>query len=163
MPSVGVRWVQEGIRASSHRTPAGPPHSPNANHRMPQPTGPGSRRKSSRVPLAISADVRIDGVVHRFTVTNLSLGGVAVAAGEALPVGAPCHVALLLDGDEGAVKCDLEGVVVRTGEGETGIAFSEVAGLESFEHLHNLLLYNASDPERIVGEFGHFLGLRRRD
>lgn len=130
---------------------------------MPPPDGHEEFRKSSRVPLALSADVRIDGVVRRFAVINLSLGGVAVATEEPLPSGAACHVALLLDGGEEMVRCDLEGVVVHTRAGEAGIAFSEVAGLESFEHLHNLLLYNASDPERIVGEFGHFLGLRRKD
>jgi hypothetical protein len=130
---------------------------------MPPPNGHEEFRKSSRVPLGLSADVRIDGVVRRCAVINLSLGGVAVATEEPFPPGAACHVALLLDGGEDVVRCDLEGVVVRSTAGATGIAFSEVAGLESFEHLHNLLLYNASDPERIVGEFGHFLGLRRKD
>ncbi|MBA4070835.1 MAG: hypothetical protein C0497_03225 [Gemmatimonas sp.] len=130
---------------------------------MQPPTGQEDVRKSSRVPLALSADVRIDGVVRRFAVINLSLGGVAVATDESLPPGAACHVALLLDGGEESVTCELEGVVVRTCAGEAGIAFSEVAGLESLEHLHNLLLYNASDPERMVREFENFLGLRRKD
>ena len=67
-----------------------------------------------------------------------------------------------VEGGEETVTCELEGVVVRNGAGEAGIVFSEVAGLESLEHLHNLLLYNASEPERIAGEFGHYLGLRRR-
>jgi hypothetical protein len=130
---------------------------------MQQPTNPEDVRKSSRVPLALSADVRIDGVVRRLAVTNLSLGGVAVVTDTVLPVGTACHVALLLDGGEETVTCELEGEVVRNGAGEAGIVFSEVAGLESLEHLHNLLLYNASEPERIAGEFGHYLGLRRRD
>jgi len=128
-----------------------------------QPTDGKDLRRSSRVPLVLSADVRLNDVVRRFTVLNLSLGGVAVAADEALPVGAACTVALLLDGGQETVTCTLEGVVVRNGTGEAGIVFSEVAGLQSLEHLRNLLLYNANDPERMVEEFGHHLGLRRRD
>lgn len=128
-----------------------------------QPTECEDARKSSRVPMVLSADVRVDGVVRRLTVINLSLGGVAVATDEALPMGAACTVALLLDGGQGTATCTLEGAVVRNGAGEAGIAFSEVAGLESFKHLRNLLLYNAREPERLVGEFENYLGLRRRD
>jgi len=124
---------------------------------------PGPPRSSSRVRLALHAELRVDNVVHSLDIKNVSLSGVCLTTTEPFPIGASCHVALLLEGSETPQRCDLDGTIVRNGSGEVGIVFSEVVGIESFEHLHNLLLYNATEPQRIAEEFEHFRGLRRKD
>lgn len=119
-------------------------------------------RRTSRVPLGIWIEVRCEGLTCRGTVRNLSLGGVAADLGAPLPEGTDCQVTLQLDGGAESMPCQFEARVVRSTSEGTHLAFTAVVGLDGLEHLHHLLLYNASDPERVAGEFQQFIGLRPR-
>jgi len=41
--------------------------------------------------------------------------------------------------------------------------FSKILGLESFEHLRNLVYYNAENVEQVETEFTTHTGIRKRD
>ncbi len=120
-------------------------------------------RPCTRVRLTLPAELRVGDTVHRLAIKNVSLSGTCLETAETFKVGTACHVTLLLDGYEAPLRCEIDGLVVRNGPGEVGVAFLQVAGIDSFEHLHNLLLYNDGETHRIAGEFEHYLGLRRQD
>ena len=121
---------------------------------------PENTRLATRVHLALHAELRIADTAHRFVIKNVSLSGVCLHTTLDFPVGTACHIALLLEGLDPPQRCEMEGTIVRAEPGEIGIVFSEIVGLLSFEHLHNLLLYNASESHRVTEELKHFRGLR---
>ncbi len=41
--------------------------------------------------------------------------------------------------------------------------FTSILGLESFEHLRNLVYYNAPDVEQVEQEFTAHVGIRKRE
>ena len=51
--------------------------------------------------------------------------------------------------------------MVRHGPGGCAIQFDEIVGLDSLDHLRNLVRFNAADPEQVEREFHEHLGLRR--
>ncbi|MBI2406682.1 MAG: PilZ domain-containing protein [Gemmatimonadetes bacterium] len=120
-------------------------------------------RRTSRVALGIRAEVWQGRRVLHGHVVNLSLGGVAVALDALVPVGECCTVTLMLDGGADSPRCTLEATVVRSGPTEADLALTAVVGLDGMEHLRQLVLFNASEPDRVAGEFERFVGLRPRD
>ena len=54
------------------------------------------------------------------------------------------------------------GYVSRSLPDAMAIEFTELIGLESWQHLRNLILYNAEDPVRAQQEFDTHLGLKKR-
>jgi len=119
------------------------------------------RREFSRVQVALRADLAVGGVpLPGATVLNLSLNGVLLAARPARPVeaGDACDIRLHLDGTE--VEVHALGRVVRvTGDG-FAVEFTEIVGLESLDHLRNLILYNSHSPDAVEHEFHAHLGLK---
>lgn len=118
------------------------------------------RREFSRVTVHLEAEVRADGQVYREgTMENLSLkGGFFRTAAELRP-GLAVEVRLHLDGTE--IEVHTRGFVVRGGGGGFAIQFTEIIGLDSLEHLRNLILFNTHDPHRVEEEFHRHLGLKQ--
>ncbi len=118
------------------------------------------RREFSRVPVHLRADVTLDGGVRlEGTMENLSLkGGFLRTTGQAAD-GTPCDVRLHLEGTE--VEVHAQGKVVRPGPGGVAIQFMEIVGIDSLEHLRNLILFNTHDPDQVEQEFHDHLGLKR--
>ena len=119
-------------------------------------------REFTRVHVKVLTEVMVDGrTIRSFDSQDLSLKGMLVRTEERLPPGTPCEVRVLLG--DGSVEILADGVVVRDyAEGFAG-QFTRLLGLESYEHLKNLVLYNAPDPYRIEQEFQEHLGLRSKD
>ncbi len=118
------------------------------------------RREVSRVHGHINALVTLGGGdPQEAECDNLSLLGVLLRTRGCLPQGAACTVRLVLDGGESDVT--LSGTVVRETAQGGAIRFQSVVGAEALEHLHNLVLYNSHEPEKIASEFHAHLGLRR--
>jgi len=117
------------------------------------------RREFSRVSVHLQAEVQwagsppVEGVME-----NLGLRGGFLRT-TTPPGEGPCQVRLHLPGTEIQVRAN--GHVVRPGPGGCAIQFDELIGVSSFEHLRNLILYNAEDPGRVEQEFHDHLGLRR--
>ncbi len=118
------------------------------------------RREVSRVNSRMQAVVTLGGGDPQDAeCENLSLLGALFRTPGRLPHGAACTVRLVLDGGESDVT--LSGTVVRETAGGGAIRFDSVVGAEALEHLHNLVLYNSHEPERVASEFHAHLGLRR--
>jgi hypothetical protein len=116
------------------------------------------RREFSRVAVSPLIEVVIDGqTVPDATVGNLSLRGVLVHSAERPAAETACSVTIRLGGTAAEVKAT--GRVVRsTGEG-FAVQFSAILGLDSLEHLRNLIQYNSHNPNQVEQEFRAHLGL----
>jgi len=118
------------------------------------------RREFSRVAIHLRAEVAgADPPVHQGTIENLSLKGGFFRTDAPLVPGMRCHVRVYLEGTGIEVRAD--GHVVRPGEGGYAIQFEEIVGVDSLEHLRNLILFNTTDPKQVEQEFHDHLGLRR--
>lgn len=121
-----------------------------------------NQREFTRVHVQIHAEVVALGrTIHSSLSQDLSLKGMLVRTDERLPAGTPCQVKLLL-GDE-LTEIQAEGTVVRAYDDGFAVQFNRILGVESYEHLKNLVLYNAADTERIEREFQDHLGLRKKE
>lgn len=118
------------------------------------------RREFSRVPVHLRAEVSVGGApLAEGTFENLSLKG-GLFRSKALPApGARVDVRLHLEGTE--IEVHAQGTVVRPGAGGVAIQFTEIVGIDSLEHLRNLILFNTHDPHQVEQEFHEHLGLKR--
>jgi PilZ domain len=118
------------------------------------------RREFTRVSVSPQAFISADGrEVPGPVVLNLSLKGLLLQTPSPPPVGTACDVRLhLADTD---ILVHASGRVVRHATGGCAIEFTEIVGLDSFEHLRNLVLLNSRHPDQVEEEFHNHLGLKR--
>jgi hypothetical protein len=64
---------------------------------------------------------------------------------------------------DGEIEIEVEGVVVHSYAEGTAIQFSKILGVDSYEHLRNLVLYNAADTEQVEDEFRTHIGLKKKN
>jgi hypothetical protein len=122
------------------------------------------KREFSRVPIHLDVEISSpQPAPHPCQVKDVSLKGLYLLCDNPLPVGSVCRVALLLNGGETPVRIELGGTVARVDTTGMGLEITEIVGIESFEHLQNLVLYNASDPDQVAHEFQSHLGLKRKE
>jgi PilZ domain len=118
------------------------------------------RREFSRVAVNLRTEVTAQGTTHRDgTMENLSLKGGFFRTALAPAEGEACDIRLHLDGTD--VEVHALGTVVRRGPAGCAIQFTEIVGIDSLEHLRNIILFNALDPTQVEREFQEHLGLRR--
>ena len=123
-----------------------------------------NQREFTRVRTAVPLDcIFADGRTQTGTTKDISLNGCYIAEGEAPPEDTPCTVVLHLDGHGGAIQVRAHAMVVRSRATGFALLFLELVELESYEHLRNLVRYNAADPDQADFEFDSHLGLRRVD
>jgi hypothetical protein len=92
---------------------------------------------------------------------SLSMKGMSILSPERLPVGTECELTIILV--EGEVEIQVLGtVVVHLADG-MAFLFTKILGLESFEHLRNLVYYNAPDVEQVEDEFTSHTGIRKKE
>jgi hypothetical protein len=81
----------------------------------------------------------------------ISIKGVFVRTQEKIPEGTPCDLEILLTGSSTKLALTIKGLITR--QEETGLAIGfDSMDLDSFMHLKNIILYNASDPEEVEKE-----------
>ena len=118
------------------------------------------RREFSRVAVNLRTEVTVQGTLHRDgTMENLSLKGGFFRTANAPGENEQCDIRLYLDGTN--VEVRVRGHVVRSGPAGCAVQFTEIVGLDSLEHLRNLILFNSPDPSQVEQEFHAHLGLRR--
>ena len=117
------------------------------------------RREFSRVTVHLQAELTADGIHRVGTMENLSLKGGFFRAEGAPAEGLRCKVQMHLAGTE--VNVSVVGTVVRSGPAGCAIQFVEIMGIDSLEHLRNVILFNTNDPAQVEREFQDHLGLRR--
>ena len=126
--------------------------------------GEENQREFTRVPIQIEAQVTGgDAPMLRGPVRNVSMNGLFLLCDHPLPIDTDCRLTLLLGDAENQTCINARGIVRRLEDTGMGIEFSHILGLESFNHLRNLVLYNAStDAVQVEQEFKHHVGLKRR-
>ncbi|MFH1489296.1 MAG: PilZ domain-containing protein [Pseudomonadota bacterium] len=111
------------------------------------------RREKSRVNFKTqvvlsSGDSEIKADVHS---RDISLKGLFVYTDQKLPIGALCEISISLTGTSIELSLRAAGRITRQDPKGLGITFDAV-DLESYEHLKNILLYNAPDPDGMLKE-----------
>jgi hypothetical protein len=121
-----------------------------------------SRREFSRVAVHLRAEITANGKVNRDgTMEDLSLKGGFFRTVDPPGDGVPVDVRLHLNGTE--VTVHAQGFVVRAGPAGCAIQFTEIIGVDSLEHLRNLIRFNSHNPHQVEQEFHGHLGLRRAE
>ena len=126
------------------------------------PTEPPSKREFTRVPVHCHPVIRAEGrpIVCDF-ISTLSMNGMFVKTPEQLPIGTECQITIALVEHE--VEIELLGTVVHAYGDGVAFTFTKIFGPESFEHLRNLVLYNASNTDVVEDEFKSHAGIRRKE
>jgi hypothetical protein len=123
----------------------------------------GNKREFTRVPIQLDVELSSPQPANdACQVKDVSLKGIYLLCDNPLPIGSDCRVALLLGGGETPIRIEVGGKVARADTGGMGLEITEIVGVDSFEHLQNLVLYNASDTEQVEQEFHDHIGIKRK-
>jgi hypothetical protein len=103
-------------------------------------------------------DLTVNGApVPDARVDNLSLRGLLVLSALRPAAESGCTIGIRLGGT--AAEVQATGRVVRTTDNGFAVRFTEIVGLDSLEHLRNLIRYNSHNPDQVEQEFRTHLGL----
>ena len=121
-----------------------------------------NQREFTRVLVAARTLVRAGGAtLSAAQAHSLSMKGMSILSPERLPVGTECELTIILV--EGEVEIQVLGtVVVHLADG-MAFLFTKILGLESFEHLRNMVFYNAPNVEQVEDEFTSHTGIRKKE
>jgi hypothetical protein len=118
------------------------------------------KRRFSRITLKMPAKLTIGEAVYSFqTIDNLSVGGCSLHLALTVSPASECRLWIPLDSTNPSLGVDVSGEIVRCNDDNVGVRFDTITP-ESLFHLHNLIRYNAPDPDRIDEEIAHHPGLR---
>lgn len=121
-----------------------------------------NQREFSRVDLKLLAKVNAKGEEVVFTgMHNVSMKSLFVKGKTDWTVGTECEIHLILDGQNPPVDIKVKGRVQRITDEGIALMFTEV-NLEAYEHLHNLVLLNTDNTEKVEEEFKNHLGLKKK-
>ena len=122
------------------------------------------RREFIRIIRPLEVDVLSDGDNEFRGVTHdLSMKGVLVSAGAKRENGTEVRCTVYVDGRDGTARIVATGTIVRQTPGGMAIAFRGIEGLDSLEHLRQLLRLNAGlELEQVEREIAAHLGLMPR-
>jgi hypothetical protein len=120
-------------------------------------------RQFLRVDADIEAEIEAAGGRVCGTTRDLSLKGMFVHVSQSFPEGSTCSVLMRLDGQAGAVAVRAKGYVSRASSDGMAIEFTDIIGLDSWDHLRGLVLLNAADSQRAQEQLASHLGLRSPD
>ena len=90
---------------------------------------------------------------------NLSVGGCLLPLKHKLQSGVACQLQIWMDGASSDLKINIDGEIVRTGNGQIAVKFMRIEP-DSLFHLQNIILYNAADPAVIEEEIDARPGIR---
>lgn len=125
-------------------------------------TEPSNKREFTRVPVHCRAEVRRAGrQIPCTAISTLSMNGMFVQTDEPVPVGTECEINISLVEHE--IEIELLASVVRNYPDGIAFQFTKILGPESYGHLRNLVLYNASDTDKVEDEFESHAGIKRKD
>jgi hypothetical protein len=125
-------------------------------------SGPNEKRGFIRVPFNTTVEVRVqDRVIQSQEGVNISMSGLRLSTREAIPpAGVPCQVTINLGGSENPIRIEAKGTTVRSHGGGLAVKFIDL-DLDSYQHLRQLIVNNAGDPDRAEQEFGAHWGIRK--
>ena len=120
------------------------------------------RREFIRVPFRTEIEIYTPArTIRSRSSLDISLNGLRTETeGPAPEPGTPCHVRITLSLDEPRISITVKGLIARAEPGTLAIHFTEI-DIDSYEHLQQLILNNAKDPERAEQEFNTHWGIRK--
>jgi hypothetical protein len=120
-----------------------------------------NKREFTRVDVDIAAEVQRPGGQSVMGVVEvISMNGLMISAEDNLPDGLHCQIKLILRGGITPMAFDVLAEVVRCDElNKLAFAFTQIP-VESYSHLKNIVLANASESDVIEGEFESHIGIR---
>jgi hypothetical protein len=123
-----------------------------------------NQREFTRVRTSIPIDCTITGgAVIAGSTKDVSLNGCFIPSTSPPEEGTRCTAVLHVDGRGGAIQISANAEVIRIRSEGFALHFHELLELDSYEHLRNLILFNAEDPNQAETEFDSHLGLKRVD
>lgn len=122
-----------------------------------------NRREFTRASVHIEAEVTSN---ETSTVTgnvrDVSMNGLFLECQAAVSIGTPCLVIVHLGDDREAPRIQIGGTVARTQADGIAITFTEVLGLDSYDHLRNLVRFNAGKAlEHVEEELQTHAGIKQ--
>ncbi|MCC6641733.1 MAG: PilZ domain-containing protein [Deltaproteobacteria bacterium] len=93
---------------------------------------------------------------------DVSLAGIYFYGERSLPAGTPCRVTIFVGGRESGARIEASGRIARVDAHGMAVAF-DALDLDGYQHLKQVVLLNAADPDQAAGEIEQHVGLRRRD
>ncbi len=122
-----------------------------------------TKREFTRVNTIIEARVTAgDTVVQSARTRDISMNGLFVETNERLEPGIPCEIVLFLGRSASDYRIEAHGKIVRSDDSGIAVEFTDIVGVDSYDHLRNLVLYNSSNTEQVEEELRTHLGIRRR-
>jgi PilZ domain len=118
-------------------------------------------REFTRINRNLEVVIDLPGRMLAGRTRDVSLRGALVSCGEVLSLGTTCTCTLILDGGEGQLRIRAAGRVMRHVADGLAMRFDELLDPESYEHLCQLIRYNAIDPEKAEREIAAHLGLKK--
>lgn len=119
------------------------------------------RRGFIRVPFNTRAEINTQGRFARsIGALDISMSGLRMTTEDAVPaIGAACLVHIILQASEHWLIIEAQGKVIRSKTGTMAVEFTELDA-DSYDHLRNLILNNAEDPEKAEKEFNEHWGIK---
>jgi len=123
---------------------------------------PEEKRSFVRVPFKMDTAIRTqDRTIWSSNTLDISMNGLRIATTERVPPeGTLCEIEIVLAESPVPVIIEARGTIVRSEAGTLAVHFSEI-DIDSYEHLQQLILNNAKDPERAEQEFSTHWGIRK--
>lgn len=111
------------------------------------------KRKRTRVHFKTQVTLRTEEleIEAEANSKDISLKGIFVNTKEKIPAGTPCDIEIMLTGTSTELALSIKGTIIRQEPSGLGIAFDSM-DVDSYFHLKNIVMYNASDPEDIEKE-----------
>ncbi len=117
------------------------------------------KRRFTRIPFSVHIEIISDNntyITDKFE--NLAIGGCSVSINTDMQPGTSCDLKISLDHPSGNMEIHVKTEVVRNSGDSIALKFVKI-DIESLNHLKNILLYNADDPESIEKEIKDHPGL----
>ncbi len=111
------------------------------------------RRKKTRVLFKTQVILKTNNseIVAEANSKDISIDGMFINTEEKIPVGTPCDIEILLTGTSTRLALSIKGKITRQDGSGLGVAFDSM-DIDSYFHLKNIVMYNASDPKEIEKE-----------
>jgi len=115
-------------------------------------------REFVRVSTSMQVELTAAGGTVTGTTRDVSMNGLFIACDKPFPEGTTCYVSLAL-APEATIAA--RGTVARSVAAGMAVHFTEVLGIDSFEHLRNLVLANSGDTSTVEQEISAHLGIKK--
>src|SRR5260221_8584324 len=118
------------------------------------------KREFTRVPIHLKAEFSSPqrGMSSACELGDVSMNGLYVHCDNPLPIGSDCKIAVILGSEAVPIRIEVNGKIARVDADGMGMEIMEIVGIESFEHLRNLVLYNSSNVDQVEQEFHEHFG-----